>query len=77
MQHTFLTDEANEMIAAVQDLKKAQERVFCAISNYYGEDSKMTAKACDWCADCEEKLQPLFGALLLAEMGWKNAVKAK
>lgn len=23
MQHTFLTDEANEMIAAVQDLKKS------------------------------------------------------
>ena len=65
------------MIAAVQDLKNAQARVFSAISDYYGEESEMTAKALDWCEDCEQKLQPLFGALLLAEMGWKNAVKAK
>lgn len=77
MQHTFLTAEANELIAAVIDLKKAQERIFSAISSYYGEEHEMTLKACDWCADCEKKLQPLFGAFLLAEMNWKKAVKTE
>lgn len=77
MKHTFLTAEANEMIAAVQDLKKAQDRVFDAISDYYGEEHPMTLKVCDWCADSTQRLAPLFGALLLSEMAYKGAVKTK
>ncbi len=77
MEHTFLTAEANEMIAAVQELKKAQNRVFVVISDYFGDEHPTTLKASEWIADSDAKLEPILGALMLAEMGYNNAVKTK
>lgn len=77
MQHTFKTAEANEMIAAAQDYLKAQERVFNAVTNYYGEQHPMTAQAAKWTAESNAGLEPILGSLLLAEMQYKGAVTNK
>lgn len=76
MKHTILDESANELLAAVLEYLRAQERVFAAVADEYGEDSTTATVMCDACAEFKKSLAPIFGASLMGALEFKNAVRA-
>lgn len=77
MKHTILDQATNELIAAAMEAEKALDRVFCVITNEWGEDSQEAKSILDGISDYKEALAPILGRSLVYNMGVKDTIKAE